>query len=62
MDGGNDFFTAVVVTASVFALVYLNDRLCGVANFSSFPSSGLGKINILDLEFRFHDLFRTIKI
>ena len=47
MDGGTDFFTALIVTASVFALVYLNNRLCWAANFSS--SSGLGKITILDL-------------
>ena len=50
MEGGADFLTAFVVTASVFALVYLNDRLCGVANLSSFPSSGLGKIKIVDLD------------
>ena len=51
MEGGADFLTAFVLTASVFALVYLNDRLCGVAaNFTaSSSSSGLGKIIILDL-------------
>ena len=43
MDGGVDFVTAVVVTASVFALVYLNDRLCGAPNIppSSAPGQGI---------------------